>query len=53
MAKEKRDGTKVSYIISNDILKELNEFCEKTGRTRTKVVEMAIRLFIEQHKEDK
>lgn len=53
MAKEKRDATKVSYIISNELLKELEEFCERTGRTKTKVIEMSLRLFLDEHKDDK
>lgn len=52
MPKEKRDGTKVSYIIANDILKELEDFCERTGRTKTKVIEMALRKFLEEHRDD-
>ena len=52
MAKEKRDATKVSYIIDNEILKNLEEFCEKTGRTKTKVIEIALRKYLEEHKND-
>lgn len=51
--KEKRDATKVSYIIDNHILTDLSEFCERTGRTKTKVIEMALRQFLEEHKDDK
>lgn len=53
MAREKRDATKVSYIIDNELLEKLDEFCQRTGRTKTKVVEMAIKQFLEEHKDDK
>ena len=53
MAKAKKDGTKVCYMISNDILKELETFCEETGRSHTKVIEMALKKYIEENREDK
>ncbi len=53
MAREKRDATKVSYMIDNELLKQLEDFCERTGRTKTKVIEMAISLYLEEHKDDK
>ena len=53
MAREKRDATKVSYMIDNELLKQLEAFCERTGRTKTKVIEMAISLYLEEHKDDK
>ncbi len=52
MAKEKRDATKVSYIIDNEILRELEDFCERTGRTKTKVIELALRKYLEEHRDD-
>ena len=51
MARQKKDGTKVTYVIENTLLEEMEKFCEETGRTKTKVVEMAIREFLEKHKE--
>ena len=53
MAREKRDATKVSYLIDNTILKQLEDFCERTGRTKTKVIEMALVLYLNEHKDDK
>ena len=53
MAKAKKDGTKVSYVLSNDILKELETFCEETGRSRTKVIEMALKKYLEENRKDK
>ena len=53
MAREKRNATKVSYMIDNELLKQLEDFCERTGRTKTKVIEMAISLYLEEHKDDK
>lgn len=53
MAREKRDATKVSYMLDNALLKELEDFCKRTGRTKTKVIEMAILHYLEEHKNDK
>ena len=53
MAKAKRDATKVSYMIDNTLLKQLEDFCERTGRTKTKVIEMALALYLKEHKNDK
>ena len=53
MAREKRDATKISFLIDNDLLKKLEDFCRRTGRTKTKVIEMAILRFLEEHKDDK
>jgi predicted transcriptional regulator len=51
MAREKRDATKVSYMIDNELLNQLENFCERTGRTKTKVIEIALRQFLDKHKE--
>ena len=53
MSREKRDATKVSYMIDNELLKQLNDFCKRTGRSKTKVIEMALVLYLEEHKNDK
>lgn len=53
MPREKRNATKISFLIENDILKKLDEFCKRTGRTKTKVIEMAILMFLEKHKDEK
>ena len=50
--KEKKDGIKVNYILDRRIAEALEEFCEKTGRTKTKVVELALEKFIEEHKNE-
>lgn len=53
MAREKRNATKVSFLLDNDILRKLEDFCKRTGRTKTKVIEMAILRFLDEHKDDK
>lgn len=50
--KDKKDGIKVNYILDRRIAESLEEFCEKTGRTKTKVVELALEKFIEEHKNE-
>lgn len=52
MPREKKDGTKVSYIIDSSLLSELKEFCERTGRTKTKVIELAIRKYLDEHRNE-
>ena len=52
MAKKKRDATKVSFLLDNQLIKRLEEFCQKTGRTKTKVIEMAILQFLEKYKDE-
>lgn len=52
MAREKKDGTKVSYMLDSKLLEDLKEFCERTGRTKTKVIELAIRRYLEEHKDE-
>ena len=51
--KKKDGGVKVSYILEKDVAESLEKFCEETGRTKTKVVELAIQEFIDNHKEKK
>ena len=52
MARESKNGRKVTYIIQKELLKELEEFCERTGRTKTKVVELALKKYLDEHKKD-
>jgi len=55
MAKEKKnkDGVRTNFFLEREVLESLNEFCERTGRTKTKVVEIALKEFLERHKDDK
>ena len=48
-----KDGTKVSYVLDRKIAEALDKFCEETGRTKTKVVELAIMEYIDRHEEKK
>lgn len=51
--KKKEGAVKVSYVLDGKVAETLDTFCEETGRTKTKVVELAIMEFIEKHKEVK
>lgn len=51
MPRPKKDSVKVSYTLEREIVDLLDAFCDDTGRTKTKVVEMAIKAFIEEHQE--
>lgn len=53
MSREIKDGIRHNFIIEKTISDELVEFCKRTGRTKTKVVEIAIKEFLERHKDDK
>ena len=48
-----KDGIKVSYVLDRKTAEAHDKFCEEKGRTKTKVVEMAINDFIAKHKEIK
>ena len=47
-----KDGIKVSYVLDRKTAEALDKFCEETGRTKTKVVELAINEFIKKHKQE-
>lgn len=51
MPRPKKGSVKVSYTLEREVVDLLDTFCEETGRTKTKVVEMAIKAFVEKHKE--
>lgn len=53
MAREKKDIVKVNYSMDRSVAEALDEFCEKTARTKTKVVELAIKEYIERHNDEK
>lgn len=49
--KKKEGGVKVSYVLEKTVAEALEKFCEETGRTKTKVVELAILEFIEKNQD--
>ena len=48
-----KDGIKVSYVLDRETAENLDKFCAETGRTKTKVVELAIMEYIKKHKKEK
>ena len=52
MGREKRNAKKVSYNLDNELLARLKEFCRKTGRYETRVIEMALEEFLGSHKNE-
>lgn len=52
MGREKRNAKKVSYNLDNELLARLKEYCRKTGRYETRVIEIALKEFFEKHKDD-
>ncbi len=53
MAMPKKDGIKVNYKLSREIVEMLNKYCEGTGLSKTKVVEKALKEYFEKHTGDK
>lgn len=53
MAMPAKDGVKTNFLMEKKISEKLKEYCEKTGRTKTKVIEMALKEFLERHMEEK
>lgn len=49
MARELKDGVRETYYLEKELAEKLKNFCEATGRTKTKVVEFAIRDYLEKH----
>jgi len=52
MARQKKEGVKVNLLLDKTVNDKLVQFCETTARTKTKVVELAIMKYIEDHKEE-
>ena len=52
MARPSKDGSKRSFYLDKELEKEFEVFCEKTGRTKTKVVELALREYMDKHKSE-
>ena len=53
MAMPTKDGVKTNFIMEKTIADALKEYCERTGRTKTKAIEMALQEYLERHKDDK
>ena len=53
MAMPAKDGVKTNFLMEKKIAEDLKEYCERTGRTKTKVIEMAVRDYLDRHKDDK
>jgi len=53
MSREVKDGVRHNFIIEKEISDELVDFCKRTGRTKTKVVEIAIKEYLKEHKDEK
>lgn len=49
MPRPKKDGFPFSIRMDNEVHKRLVEFCEKTGLSKTKAIERAITMYIDDH----
>lgn len=52
MGRPKKDGVKVNFYLDKELMEKLEEYSEETGRTKTKVLEMAIKEFLEKHSKE-
>lgn len=52
MSRTPKDSIKVSYTLDRKVAESLEKFCKDTGRTKTKVVELAITDFILKNKSE-
>lgn len=52
MGREKRNAKKVSYNLDNELFARLKEYCRKTGRYETRVIEMALEEFLRSRKNE-
>jgi predicted transcriptional regulator len=51
MARERKDGSVISAKISADILDRMDDFSEKTGITKTAIIENAAREYLDREEE--
>lgn len=47
-----KDGVRHSFLIERELSEALDEFCEKTARSKTKVVEAAIKEYMDKHADE-
>lgn len=53
MARPRKEGVKVSYILDKEVAESLDKFWKSTGGTKTGIVELAIQEFLERHQKEK
>ena len=51
MARERKDGSVISAKISADILDRMDDFSEKTGITKTAIIENAVEEYLDREEE--
>ena len=52
MAMPSKDGVKTNFLLEKSIAESLKAYCERTGRTKTKAIEMALKEFLERHEKE-
>lgn len=53
MARPKKDGTYVNFLMAQDLFDRLVVYTEETQRTKTAAVEMALREFLDKYEQEK
>ena len=49
MTRPKKDGSPLNIILDRETLVALKRYCDTTGATKTKAVEIAIKKFVESY----
>ena len=50
MSRQKKEGKKISILMAADVLKRLEEYCDKTRLSKTAAIEQALEEYYERHK---
>ena len=51
MARPKKDNKAISVRLASDVYKRLNDYCERSGQTKTVAIERAITMLIDDYDE--
>ena len=53
MSKPNKDGQRTNFYLEKKLVTELDEFCKRTGRTKTGVAEIALKEYLKRHRNEK
>jgi len=51
MARPKKDNKAISVRLASDVYERLNDYCERSGQTKTVAIERAITMLIDDYDE--
>jgi len=47
MAKPKKEGKAVNFLMSTETLEKMDKYCEATGSTKTRLIEIAVDKYVD------